>query len=113
TVFESSRSTPPAGSGARARPVRRTTTTKWGDREQRRADILDAARAHIASAGYLSLNMRDLAANAGVSPGTLYSSFPTKEALSPPHSPKRCRASGGRRGARSAPAKGHAPVLAA
>jgi AcrR family transcriptional regulator len=63
------------------RPVRRQTTTKWGDREQRRTDILDAARAHITEHGYLSLNMRDLAANAGISPATLYAYFATKEVL--------------------------------
>jgi AcrR family transcriptional regulator len=55
--------------------------TRWGDREQRRVDILDAARARITSAGYLALNMRDLAADAGVSPATLYSYFATKEEL--------------------------------
>jgi AcrR family transcriptional regulator len=55
--------------------------TKWGDREQRRADILDAARSRIAGSGYLSLSMRDLAAGAGVSPATLYSYFATKEEL--------------------------------
>lgn len=60
---------------------RRRTATKWGDREQRRRDILDAARARIAEGGYLSLNMRDLAAGAGVSPATLYSYFATKEEL--------------------------------
>jgi len=57
------------------------TPTRWGDREQRRTDILDAARARIAENGYLSLNMRDLAAAAGVSPATLYSYFATKEEL--------------------------------
>jgi AcrR family transcriptional regulator len=31
--------------------------------------------------GYAALNMRDLAAGAGVSPGTLYSYFATKEAI--------------------------------
>lgn len=61
--------------------VVRKTPTKWGDREQRRADILDAARERIAKTGYLSLNMRDLAAGAGVSPATLYSYFATKEVL--------------------------------
>jgi AcrR family transcriptional regulator len=61
--------------------TRRRTATKWGDREQRRRDILDAARARIAEGGYLSLNMRDLAAGAGVSPATLYSYFATKEEL--------------------------------
>jgi AcrR family transcriptional regulator len=55
--------------------------TRWGDREQRRTDILDAARARITSSGYLALNMRDLAADAGVSPATLYSYFATKEEL--------------------------------
>jgi AcrR family transcriptional regulator len=55
--------------------------TKWGDREQRRIDILDAARTRITTAGYLSLSMRDLAADAGVSPATLYSYFTTKEEL--------------------------------
>jgi AcrR family transcriptional regulator len=73
-VFESS-------DGSRVRPARRRTTTKWGDRAQRRTDILDAARAHIVASGYLSLNMRDLAANAGVSAGTLYSYFRTKEEI--------------------------------
>lgn len=55
--------------------------TRWGDREQRRIDILDAARTRITSAGYLTLNMRDLAADAGISPATLYSYFATKEEL--------------------------------
>lgn len=55
--------------------------TRWGDREQRRIDILDAARARVTTAGYLALNMRDLAADAGVSPATLYSYFATKEEL--------------------------------
>ena len=55
--------------------------TRWGDREQRRADILDAARERIGDSGYLSLNVRDLAAAAGVSPATLYSYFATKEEL--------------------------------
>lgn len=59
----------------------RRPPTRWGDREQRRADILDAARTRIAERGYLSLNMRDLAAGAGVSPATLYSYFATKEEL--------------------------------
>jgi AcrR family transcriptional regulator len=61
--------------------VQKATGTKWGDREQRRKDILDAARALIAERGYVSLNMRDLAAGAGVSPATLYSYFATKEVL--------------------------------
>jgi AcrR family transcriptional regulator len=55
--------------------------TRWGDREQRRIDILDAARALIEERGYIALNMRGLAADAGVSPATLYSYFATKEEL--------------------------------
>src|SRR5688572_12989875 len=55
--------------------------TKWGDKAQRRVDILDAARTRIADHGYLALKMRDLAADAGVSPATLYSYFATKEEL--------------------------------
>lgn len=55
--------------------------TRWGDREGRRRDILAAARAQIEGAGYLKLNMRDVAAGAGVSPGTLYSYFATKEEI--------------------------------
>jgi AcrR family transcriptional regulator len=60
---------------------RRRRPTRWGDREQRRLDILDAARSRIAERGYVALNMRDLAAGAGVSPATLYSYFATKEEL--------------------------------
>jgi AcrR family transcriptional regulator len=68
-----------APTGADASPTR--PPTRWGDREQRRVDILDAARARIEGGGYLSLNMRDLAAAAGLSPATLYSYFATKEEL--------------------------------
>jgi AcrR family transcriptional regulator len=55
--------------------------TRWGDREGRRRDILAAARDQMEAGGYLALNMRDIAAGAGVSPGTLYSYFATKEAI--------------------------------
>jgi AcrR family transcriptional regulator len=67
-------------SRATRRPAAKAPT-RWGDREQRRTDILDAARTRIADSGYLSLGMRDLAAGAGVSPATLYSYFATKEEL--------------------------------
>jgi AcrR family transcriptional regulator len=67
---------PPAPDEPAPRP-----RTRWGDRGQRRVDILDAARRRIGGGGYLSLNMRDLAAAAGVSPATLYSYFATKEEL--------------------------------
>jgi AcrR family transcriptional regulator len=55
--------------------------TKWGDREGRRRDILDAARGQMKGGGYLALNMRDLARGAGVSPGTVYQYFSTKEEI--------------------------------
>lgn len=55
--------------------------TKWGDREGRRRDILEAARGQMCDGGYLALNMRDIASGAGVSPGTLYSYFATKEEI--------------------------------
>ena len=55
--------------------------TKWGDREGRRRDILDAARIQIADGGYMALNMRAVARGAGVSPGTLYQYFSTKEEI--------------------------------
>lgn len=62
-------------------PATARPPTRWGDREQRRVDILDAARARIEGEGYLSLNMRVLAADAGISPATLYSYFSNKEEL--------------------------------
>ncbi|MGH9235548.1 MAG: TetR/AcrR family transcriptional regulator [Acidimicrobiales bacterium] len=71
----------PASTTTPATAPAKTKATKWGDRRQRRIDILDAARAQIAEGGYRSLNMRDLAAAAGVSPATLYSYFATKEQL--------------------------------
>lgn len=55
--------------------------TRWGDRTARRRDILAAARSQMAERGYLGLNMRDIASGAGVSPGTLYSYFATKEEI--------------------------------
>jgi AcrR family transcriptional regulator len=67
-----------AAGTSKARPKAKT---KWGDREGRRRDILDAARGQMRSGGYLALNMRDIAAGAGVSPGTLYSYFATKEEI--------------------------------
>jgi AcrR family transcriptional regulator len=60
-------------------PTRRRA--RWGDRVARWRDILAAARKQMAERGYLGLNMRDIAAGAGVSPGTLYSYFATKEEI--------------------------------
>lgn len=59
----------------------RERPTKWGDRAARRRDILDAARHQMAEHGYIGLNIRDVAARAGVSPGTVYSYFGTKEEI--------------------------------
>jgi AcrR family transcriptional regulator len=56
-------------------------TTRWGDREGRRTDILDAARAQMSEHGYSGLNMRDIARRASVSAGSLYSYFSTKEEI--------------------------------
>lgn len=56
-------------------------TTKWGDRDARRRDILTAGAALLADRGYAALQMRDVAKGAGISPGTIYTYFPTKEAL--------------------------------
>ncbi|MGW4533248.1 TetR/AcrR family transcriptional regulator [Nocardia sp. NPDC004340] len=55
--------------------------TKWGDREARRGDILDAGRRLLTEQGYAALQMRDVAKGAGISPGTVYTYFATKEAL--------------------------------
>jgi len=56
-------------------------TTKWGDRQARRRDILKAATALLERQGYAHLSMRDVAQGAGVSLGTLYTYFAGKEAL--------------------------------
>ncbi|WP_280410310.1 TetR/AcrR family transcriptional regulator [Nocardia brasiliensis] len=55
--------------------------TKWGDRETRRRDILVAGRRLLTEKGYAALQMRDVARGAGISPGTVYTYFATKEAL--------------------------------
>lgn len=55
--------------------------TRWGDRDARRRDILAAGRELITRQGYSALQMRDVARGAGISPGTVYTYYPTKEAL--------------------------------
>ena len=62
-------------------PAHPANSTKWGDGEGRRRDILEAARLQIADGGYLALNMRSIARGASVSPGTLYTYFATKEEI--------------------------------
>ena len=61
--------------------MKEALATKWGDREGRRRDILAAARALLAETGYAALGMRALAQRAGVSAGTLYLYFRTKEEI--------------------------------
>lgn len=51
---------------------------RWGDRE---ASILDAAWALISGNGYDKTTMADVAAEVGLSEGTLYNYVPSKQAL--------------------------------
>ena len=51
------------------------------DHDQQRASLLDRAFAAYAQYGYASLSMRKLASLIGVSDGSLYHYFPSKEAL--------------------------------
>ncbi len=55
--------------------------TKWGDRAARRGDIAGAGRSLLRENGLAGLQMRDVARRAGVALGTVYTYFPTKEAL--------------------------------
>ncbi len=56
-------------------------TTRWGDREARRRDILDAGRALLREQGLAALQMRQVAKHAGIGLGTVYTYFSTKESL--------------------------------
>ena len=47
----------------------------------RRQEILDRARAHFAEVGYENFSMNQLAKRLGIVKGTLYLSFPTKESI--------------------------------
>ncbi|MEV6848730.1 TetR/AcrR family transcriptional regulator [Actinoplanes sp. NPDC051411] len=51
------------------------------DGEQRRAQIVDAARHAIATLGFEGLRVRDVADQVGINIATLHYYFPTKEAL--------------------------------
>jgi AcrR family transcriptional regulator len=55
--------------------------TRWGDRAARRQDILRAGQRLLREKGLSALQMRDVARGAGVGLGTVYTYFPTKEAL--------------------------------
>lgn len=50
-------------------------------KEARPAEIIDAARATFIEQGFAAARVEDIAARAGVSKGTVYLYFPTKEAL--------------------------------
>lgn len=53
----------------------------WGDREQRRRDVLDAAALTIKQSGWVGLSMREVARGAGVSPGAIYQWFDGKDEI--------------------------------
>lgn len=55
--------------------------TRWGDREGRLRDLLDAAAELLESGGFEALTMRQVARAAGVAPGTVYTYFDGKEDL--------------------------------
>ncbi|MET9328701.1 TetR/AcrR family transcriptional regulator [Tsukamurella sp. NPDC003166] len=55
--------------------------TQWGDRDQRRIDILRAGERLLREGGYSALRMRDVADGAGISLGTVYTYFANKENL--------------------------------
>jgi AcrR family transcriptional regulator len=57
------------------------STRRAHQREHLRREILDAASAEFASAGYEQLSMRKLAAQLGCAPGTLYLYFRDKDEL--------------------------------
>ena len=50
-------------------------------KEDRRAEILEAARRCVARSGFHQASMHDICAEAGMSPGNLYRYFPSKEAI--------------------------------
>lgn len=55
--------------------------TQWGDRDQRRVDILRSGEELLRSGGYTALRMRDVADGAGISLGAVYTYFANKENL--------------------------------
>lgn len=56
-------------------------TARWGEKDARQADIRNAARTILARDGLEGLSMRQVAKEAGVVPGTVYTYFASKEAL--------------------------------
>jgi AcrR family transcriptional regulator len=62
-------------------PVTPLPKTKWGDRVTREQDIRSSALEVLARDGYAKASMRAVADGAGVSLGTVYTYFPSKEDL--------------------------------
>jgi len=50
-------------------------------KEDRRTEILEAARRCVARSGFHQTSMQDICTEAGMSPGNLYRYFPSKEAI--------------------------------
>ena len=50
-------------------------------KQDRRAEILEAARRCVARSGFHQTSMQEICAEAGMSPGNLYRYFPSKEAI--------------------------------
>ena len=50
-------------------------------KDDRRAEILDAARRCVARTGFHQTSMQEICTEAGMSPGNLYRYFPSKEAI--------------------------------
>lgn len=61
--------------------MKKIIQTKWGDKEARRKDIMHAAQLLLEIKGYSLLSIRDVAKQAQISPGLLYSYFQNKDEL--------------------------------
>jgi len=73
---------PAATSGATPKIAAPTTTRRPGARaHNRRGEILDAAARLFARQGFHAASMREIAAAAGMLPGSLYYHFPSKDEL--------------------------------
>jgi len=62
-------------------PASPRTASSWGDREQRRRDVLEAAARTLEESGWAGLSMREIARGAGVSPGAIYQWFGGKDEI--------------------------------
>ena len=58
-----------------------STSTSWGDRDKRRADVLSASADILSEAGWSGLSMREVARRAGVSVGATYQWFSGKDEI--------------------------------